>query len=122
MGGIMIICWGLRFFVFHLYESPKFLVGRGRDEEAVEVIHKVAAYNGVKSSLRLEHLQAVDREHGAQNAVDTSVAAAAKRTLEMFDTSRVKALFVTRKMAYSTSLLIVLWGTYILIFTHTIGE
>ena len=60
MGGIMFIMFFLRFFVFKLYESPKYLMGRGRDEEAVRAVHLVAAYNGKKSNLRLEHLQEVD--------------------------------------------------------------
>jgi hypothetical protein len=41
-------------FIFHLYElyeSPKFLMGRGRDADAVEVVHKVAAYNDITSNL-----------------------------------------------------------------------
>ena len=53
----MLFCFVLRFFVFHLYESPKYLMGRGRDAEAVEVIHKIAAYNGRTSSLTLEMLE-----------------------------------------------------------------
>lgn len=56
----MFLLWILRFFVFTLYESPKYLMGRGRDAEAVEVLHKVARYNGMESSLKIEHLQAVD--------------------------------------------------------------
>lgn len=60
MGGIMFVMFFLRFFVFKLYESPKYLMGRGRDEEAVRAVHLVAAYNGKTSSLRLEHLQEID--------------------------------------------------------------
>ena len=51
LGGLMIVLFIIRFFVFHLYESPKYLMGRGRDEEAVKVIHQIAQYNGKKSSL-----------------------------------------------------------------------
>ena len=42
----MFVMWVLRFFVFHLYESPKYLMGKGKDEEAVEVVRCVAVYNG----------------------------------------------------------------------------
>jgi hypothetical protein len=61
MGGLMLFFWGLRFFVFKLYESPKFLMGRGMDAEAVDVVHKVAAYNGRTSTLTLEHLTRTER-------------------------------------------------------------
>ncbi|KAG8216949.1 hypothetical protein J3R82DRAFT_7230 [Butyriboletus roseoflavus] len=61
MGGLMMFLWILRFFVFNLYESPKFLMGRGRDEDAVEIIHKVAAYNGKTSYLTVDHLKDAEK-------------------------------------------------------------
>ncbi|KAG6917195.1 hypothetical protein DXG01_003538 [Tephrocybe rancida] len=56
MGGLMFVLWAIRFFVFKLYESPKYLMGRGRDETAVEVVHRVAELNGTTSNLTLEDL------------------------------------------------------------------
>ncbi|KAI0070245.1 sugar transporter [Panus rudis PR-1116 ss-1] len=119
MGGLMLFFWVLRFFVFHLYESPKYLMGRGRDEEAVEIVHKVAAYNGKTSSLTLEKLKNAARDaaerHGvnpveADVLMDTSAKGAVMRQLRKFDSGHVKSLFATRKLAYSTSLLIILWA------------
>ncbi|TFK89694.1 MFS general substrate transporter [Polyporus arcularius HHB13444] len=116
MGGLMMLMFVLRFFVFHMYESPKYLMGRGRDEEAVEIVHKVARYNGRTSSLTLEMLKDVERTHGGSNgvdekpALDTSAKAAVLRKLNMFSGVHVKSLFATRKLAYSTTLLIVLWA------------
>ena len=40
----------LRFVVFTIYESPKFLMGKGRDEDAVMVVHEVARRNGKTSN------------------------------------------------------------------------
>ncbi|KAI0746324.1 major facilitator superfamily domain-containing protein [Daedaleopsis nitida] len=37
LGGIMMALFILRFFVFQMYEFPKYLMGRGRDAEAVEI-------------------------------------------------------------------------------------
>lgn len=107
----MLICWALRFFVFPMYESPKYLMGRGRDADAVAVVHKIAAYNGSVSSLTLETLQ----ESGTympkgHDGVDTSTWGAVRRKLAAFSTEHVKGLFATRKMAWSTSILIALWG------------
>ncbi|KLO07040.1 MFS general substrate transporter [Schizopora paradoxa] len=124
MGGIMFAMWVLRYFCFHLHESPKYLMGRGRDEEAVEVVHKVAAYNGRTSSLRLEQLLEIDGlapespssavsddpEKGTSRGFDTSAKAAALRKMEKFNTGHVRSLFATRKLAWSTSLLIALWA------------
>ncbi|KZV63897.1 MFS general substrate transporter [Peniophora sp. CONT] len=117
MGGLMLFLFVIRFGVFKLYESPKYLMGRGRDEEAVNIMHKVAAYNGVKSSLTLEMLQAAETrygkrldEEGAERALDTSAMGAIKRKLAVFGWEHVTPLFATRKLAWSTSLLIIIWA------------
>ncbi|KAI0715628.1 MFS general substrate transporter [Cerioporus squamosus] len=116
MGGLMMLMFVLRFFVFHMYESPKYLMGRGRDAEAVEIVHKVARYNGRTSTLTLEMLQDVEKTHGSSNGVDekpvldTSAKAAVLRKLNMFSGGHVKSLFASRKLAYSTTLLIILWA------------
>jgi len=113
MGGLMLVLWGIRFFVFTLYESPKYLMGKGKEEKAVEVIHHIAKYNGTSSNLTLQELQNIG-EHapglrkaviGNQTAMDTF-----KRKLSMFDGNHIKPLFATRKLAYSTSLLITVWA------------
>lgn len=118
MGGLIFVLWVLRFFVFRLYESPKYLIGRGRDADAVDIVHRVAAYNRRMSSLSLKQLHAVDKSFGqvqredAEKAsgVDTSTKGVIKRKLAIFSAEHVKALFATRKLAWSTSLLITLWG------------
>ncbi|KAF6741695.1 MFS general substrate transporter [Ephemerocybe angulata] len=79
MGGLMFVFWGLRFFVFKLYESPKFLMGKGRDADAVDEGEPL-----LKQAIR--------------------------RQLTKFDSNHVKSLFASRKLAYSTTLLIILWG------------
>ena len=118
MGGLMLLLWVLRFFFFHLYESPKYLMGRGRDEQAVYVVQRVAEYNRTSTRLTVEMLQSVGRAaataHGAteeNTELNTSAKAAALRKLQKFDTGHVKPLFATRKLAWSTSLLITIWGT-----------
>ncbi|KAG8950372.1 hypothetical protein FRC00_007734, partial [Tulasnella sp. 408] len=113
MGGLMLVLWGIRFFVFHLHESPKYLMGRGRDAEAVEVVHKVAAYNGKTIDLTVEDLTRFDREVDpteGNKGLDTSAKAAVQRNVEKFSSNHIKALFKTRKLAISTSLIILIWA------------
>ena len=117
----MLVLFVLRFFVFRLYESPKFLMGRGRDAEAVEVVHKVAAYNGTTSNLTLDMLRRAERNRPASlkdvpeisqiSAIDTSRSGALRRVLRVFGWDHIRPLFKTRKLAWSTSLLITFWGT-----------
>ncbi|PSR94563.1 hypothetical protein PHLCEN_2v4431 [Hermanssonia centrifuga] len=113
MGGLMLLLWVLRFGVFHLYESPKYLMGRGRDTDAVDIVHKVAAYNGTISGLTVEMLEEAGRLASLVDPttgnMETSAKAAALRKLRKFNKGHVSSLFATKKLAYSTFLLIVIW-------------
>ena len=107
MGGLALIMFFIRFVCFTIYESPKYLMGKGRDEDAVRVVHEVARRNGKTSNLTVEHLRACDG-FGDQQATDA--AAALKRKLEKLNFTHVRALFATKKLAFSTSMIMVVWG------------
>lgn len=100
-------------------------MSRGHDAEAVAVIHAVAEYNGVKSSLTLQDLTSIgvsknldsfDSEAHVGEGVPavttqkTSGLAAVKRLLGKYDLDHVKGLFATRRLAWSTSLIISIWA------------
>ncbi|KAI8978705.1 MFS general substrate transporter [Trametes punicea] len=122
MGGVMTVLFLIRFCFFHLHESPKFLMGRGRDAEAVQVVHQVARFNGKESSLTLNMLQEVDRAFAEKEKNDvadranakarkrTGIKASLVRTLKTFSMEHVKGLFATRKLAFSTTILIIIWA------------
>ncbi len=40
-GAIIFLMFVCRFFLFHLFESPKFLLSRGRQSEAVATVHGI---------------------------------------------------------------------------------
>jgi len=107
MGGIAMIMFFVRFVCFTIYESPKYLMGKGRDGDAVRVVHEVARRNGKTSSLTIEDLRACEYLDGQQ---ETDVAAALKRKLEKLDLTHVRALFATKKLAFSTSMIMVVWA------------
>ncbi|KAF5626036.1 major facilitator superfamily transporter [Fusarium sp. NRRL 52700] len=107
VGGLTLLMFLARFVLFKIYESPKYLMSKGRDEEAVRVVHTVAKKNGKTSTLTLEDLKACEPE-GYVAQTDTS--AALKRYLEKVDLSHVKALFVTRKLGLSTGLIMAVWA------------
>ncbi|KAK6360291.1 hypothetical protein TWF730_006439 [Orbilia blumenaviensis] len=118
MGGLTLLLFIIRFFIFNMYESPKYLMGKARDADAVEVVHKVAEYNKFESSLSLDHLEAVDRHYRSSESGTTerpledytTASAALRRNLEKFKFDHIRALFRTKQLAYSTSLIIFLWG------------
>ena len=114
LGGMTLALWAIRFFVFPLEESPRFLVGRGRDADAVAVVQRVAAFNGVQSSLTVDRLAAVGEE--ALAIAGKSEGEKARKNVlsesSVFTVEHVKNLFETPKLAWSTSLLIALWCEY----------
>lgn len=111
------VLWIIRFFVFKLYESPKYLMGRGRDQDAVTVVHAIAKYNGVQSSLTLGELKDAESVDGTaasagegEHVEGNRVGGIVRQHLSKLDSNHVYPLFATRKLAVSTSLLIILWG------------
>jgi len=122
LGGLTLVMWFVRFFVFRFHESPRYLIGRGRDKEAVEIAHKIAEFNGRadRCTLTVEDLQGTRGEKYAQGSpalpVRAELADAEGRrgllsSSSHLSGSHIKALFSTKKMAWSTSLLILIWGT-----------
>ncbi|PTD09466.1 hypothetical protein HYE67_006410 [Fusarium culmorum] len=107
IGGLTLLMFLARFLLFKIYESPKYLMSKGRDEEAVKVMHTVAKKNGKTSTLTLEDLKACEPEG---YVAQTDASAALKRYLEKVDISHIKALFVTRKLGLSTGLIMSVWA------------
>ncbi|KAH7398568.1 sugar transporter-like protein [Pyrenochaeta sp. MPI-SDFR-AT-0127] len=61
LGCMTLTIFFLRFFVFRFHESPKFLLSRGREAEAIEVLHKIAKFNKAPPpTLTLEMFVAID--------------------------------------------------------------
>ncbi|KAI1613598.1 sugar transporter-like protein [Exophiala viscosa] len=62
IGVMTLAVFFLRFFVFRFHESPKFLLGKGREQEAIDVLHRIAKYNGTpEPTLTVEDFHEVDR-------------------------------------------------------------
>lgn len=114
LGAMMLFLAVLRMFILPMDESPKFLMSIGKDEEAVKVVHHIAKINGVTSSLTVERL----RQAAAPWAGENPAAAVTKfSTMELIKNSmsdlrgeHIRALFSTRRLAFSTSLIILIYG------------
>lgn len=99
--------------LFRVYETPKYLLGKGLDQQAVAVVEKVAARNGSSTWLTVSHFEAVDARRAGEY-VDTNQTATTphnivKRNLAKFNPEKIRALFSTPRLALSTTLLIFLW-------------
>jgi len=102
------VMWIIRFFVFNVQESPKCLVSHGKDEIAVAIVHRVAKINGKTSNLTVEQLKEAGMVAGQsiQNNAQMAAPATTMRKLSKFYSSHIRTPFATRKLAYSTSILI----------------
>ena len=65
LGGMTLLVFFLRYFVFKFHESPKFLLSRGKEAEAIAVLHKIAEFNkAAPPTLTLADFAEVDRLSG----------------------------------------------------------
>lgn len=63
LGGVTMLMWFIRFFIYPIPESPKYLLAMKRAEEAMDVLHFIAKENHKSTSLTLEKLQQVGLGH-----------------------------------------------------------
>ncbi|KAF8139344.1 major facilitator superfamily domain-containing protein [Mycena galopus ATCC 62051] len=111
-GGVTAVMWILRYVVFDLQESCKYLVAKGRDEEAIEVLEHIARKNGKTITLTLESLRAVTKDIAGQTGTTTylSTYQVVRNAFSSFSMSHVTPMFSTRRLAINTIITIVLWG------------
>jgi MFS family permease len=116
LGGITLLVFFLRFVIFRFQESPKFLLYRGNDEKAIEVLHNVAKYNKRTCTLTLEDLQALERDFDSVYSSRPMLGGGAQQLKTTWlqklrlEGDRFKILFSNVQM---TRLTLLVWLTYI---------
>jgi MFS family permease len=111
MGAFTMFMFICRFFFFHLFESPKFLLSRGRQREAVTVVRAIAFQNGKKTWLDEEILNAIGGRPEEVTDMKLTTGQIIKRQLSKFSTQRIGPLFGSKKIAVNTALLWFCWAT-----------
>ncbi|KAI9789900.1 MAG: hypothetical protein M1816_005669 [Peltula sp. TS41687] len=111
LGAVTLAIFLCRFLLFHLYESPKYLLARGRQAEAVAAVHGIAYVNHRKTWLTEEILNEVGGESIKHAKVKLSTKDVLMRQVGQFSTDRVRPLFKGRKLAASTTLIWFCWLT-----------
>jgi hypothetical protein len=106
MGSLTLLMWGIRFFLFTLYESPKYLAGKGEDDEAVAVLRNVARVNRKEGSMKLTAGDLVyggesglgDKTMGdnAMVGVGGDLREVVLKKLGVVDVNHIKPLFATK--------------------------
>jgi len=96
LGAITLLIFFLRYFVFHFHESPKFLLAKGREQEAIDVLHRIAKFNKAPPPLlTVEHFAEIDSSASQYSASDAPTATA-KHVIRNFFASfkHLKGLFL----------------------------
>lgn len=100
-GGLVFIMSVLRLTVVRLKETPKYLLGLGKDAEVVETFQSLAAKYNRPCSLTLKKLE----------ACGTVTTTHSKNRFSFHETAiHFRGLFATPKIGISTVLLLLSWG------------
>lgn len=91
LGSLPLLIWDIRSFLFTFYESPKYLMEKVEADEAMAVLRNVARVNAKEGSVKMT-------SHVWRMGMDRDWA------------KPCQAAFATRKLVWSTALLIVLWS------------
>ncbi|KAI1354306.1 major facilitator superfamily domain-containing protein [Xylaria sp. FL0043] len=118
LGGLTLLVFFLRAVIFRLKESPKFLIYKDRDEEAIEVVHYIAKKNGRPCGLTLTDFERLTDEDASIGTASTGEITAKQLVLTrkekiFYAVNKYSALFDGWQMARLTLLV---WLTYILDF------
>ena len=115
LGALTLLIFILRSVVFRFQESPKFLLYRGKDTQAIEVLEQIALYNRTTCSLTIEQFHTVEREH------NTLVGGTSSKLEQHTWSENVKLELARFKILFSSPqmvrLTILVWLTYICDFT-----
>ena len=111
MGSITLIMFVCRFFLFQLSESPKFLLSRDRQREAILVVHAIAYQNGKQTWLEEGILDAVGGQLQEKSKPKFSIGEIARHKLGQFSRRRMGPLFGSKKLGFNTVLLWLCWAT-----------
>ncbi|CEP64530.1 MFS transporter LALA0_S12e01002g [Lachancea lanzarotensis] len=121
MGGLTFLLFLIR-FAFRVFESPRFHISRGDNEAAIATLYQIARINGVEITLTVDDLKRIDEKYISSRSVEVkdngllSRKQVFKNSVARFRLERVRAVFGSRKQAYSSSLVILVWATIGLAF------
>ncbi|GAA6042999.1 hypothetical protein JCM8097_003880 [Rhodosporidiobolus ruineniae] len=117
----------LRFVVFTFHESPKFLLAKGKDAEALEVLYKIAKFNKAPApTLTIDDFRLLDAHDAQQRSqtseepltnapteLDTKQLAKSRVKQLLKQLEHLKVLFSTKRMIWLT---VSLWIAYMSLF------
>lgn len=117
LGSLVLVLAMVRFFIFRMPESPYFLLSKGRDQDAIDVVHHIAKKSKKSVDISIERFQNIDEAYGNERPPAATIGSvgtffsAFKGQFANLGANSIKLLFGTRKMALQTSLIIWIWAS-----------
>lgn len=113
IGLITTLMFVIRCFIFNLFESPKFLLSKGRQSEAIAVVHAIAYKNGAKTWLTDEVMDAVVDDIASQSLAPPAPTGSSvlREKFRNFSGERLRPLFENKTLGVTTSLIWFIWAT-----------
>ncbi|KAF7587622.1 hypothetical protein BBP40_006986 [Aspergillus hancockii] len=111
LGALTFVMFLCRFFLFHLYESPKYLLSRGRQADAVAAVHGIAHKNKKKTWLTEDILNEIGGYPEEVTKQTLTFKEIVGRYLSKFSLQRIRPLFATKRLGINTALLWFCWAT-----------
>lgn len=102
LGAITFAMFLCRFLLFTLYESPKFLVSRGRQEEAVAAVQGIAHKNKKKTWLTEDILNEIGGHQEQDKDEGLTTVQIIKKSFSKFSMQQVTPLFSSKKLGFSS--------------------
>lgn len=116
LGAITLFIFFLRFVIFNFKESPKFLVYRGQDQKAIEVLQHVAKVNKRECAITLQDFEALTAEDDSTKSA-THLIGSGNKQRDLPFMAKVKIEFVRYGMLFKgwqiTRLTLLVWLIYI---------
>jgi MFS family permease len=122
LGAITLFVFFLRFFVFTFRESPKFLIYRGQDEQAIDLLHHMAKVNKQECHLTMPAFTALESESTSVGSGTSSKpvigggVSQIKKTWRVQVTDEVARWSLLFNSLQMTRLTLLVWLTYIMDF------
>ncbi|KAH8425085.1 uncharacterized protein LDX57_002833 [Aspergillus melleus] len=111
LGAITFAMFLCRFLLFTLYESPKFLVSRGRQDEAVAAVQGIAYRNKTKTWLTADVLNEIGGHPETRSDEKLSYVEIIRRSFSRFSYQQVAPLFANKRLGITTILIWFCWTT-----------
>lgn len=108
LGGISLSVFLLRFVVFTFEESPKFLLSKGKDEEAIAVLQSIAKTNKRECQITLDTFAELEDASGVQDSGGGNAKTTFKEKAHA-EGRRLRTLFSSATL---TRLTILVWIIY----------